>query len=39
MVPGTSMWVGKVNDPQQRQNGETRSPISEADISPDFCPG
>jgi cytochrome c len=36
MVPGTSMWVGKVSDPQERRDLITY--LREPDISLDFCP-
>jgi cytochrome c len=36
MVPGTSMWVGKVNDPQERR--DLIAYLREPDISLDFCP-
>jgi cytochrome c len=36
VVPGTSMWVGKVSDPQERR--DLIAYLREPDISLDFCP-
>jgi cytochrome c len=36
MVPGTSMWVGKVTDPQERR--DLIEYLKEPDVSLDFCP-
>jgi cytochrome c len=36
MVPGTSMWVGKVDDAQERR--DLIAYLRKPDVSLDFCP-